>query len=139
MKDRIKNSNELWIKGYEQVPIYLHHIPQLTEVYKDGLRRSNPGDVHNRQLNRGGEAAYASAIHWIITENLAHIEKAVEILKAWAYTTKEIDDNGDGSLSTSYNYYIGTRPQRPKSIANPSQVRSAVITTVPSRDIYNDL
>ena len=104
MKEKVKNKEEPWKTGYEQIPMCLRHIPQPTEIYKDGLGRSGPEDVHNRQLNRDAEAAYASAIHWVVTEDRAHAEKAAEILKAWAYTIKEIDDNGDGSLSTSYNW-----------------------------------
>ena len=104
MKEKIRNNEEPWKTGYKQIPIYLNHKPQPVAVYKDGPGHSDPEDIYNQQLNRDGEAAYASAIHWIVTQDDAHANKAAEILNEWAQTIKEIKDNGDGSLSTSYNW-----------------------------------
>jgi len=104
MKQRIRNHEEPWKTGYQQIPVFLHHKPSPVEVYVDGPGHSDPEDVYNQQLSHDAEAAYASALHWIVTGDIAHAEKAIEFLDAWAHTVRKIDDDGDGSLSTSYNW-----------------------------------
>jgi ribulose kinase len=85
-----------------RIPEFLDHAPQPLAHYVDGSGHLDLEDINMQWLRDDGQAAYGSALHWIVTGNPAHARKAAEIVNAWTATLKEIDPRNDGTLSTSY-------------------------------------
>ena len=105
IKKKVNALEEPWNSGYQKIPNFLDHIPHPAEIYKDGSGHDgDPDDFNMQNLAADAEAAYGSALHWIVTGDTANILKAIEIINAWAYTIKRIDPWKDGPLSTSYGW-----------------------------------
>lgn len=105
MRERVAAGDEPWTGGYAAIPSYLNHQPEPVEHYFDPAgHQGAPDDLMQPALRLDGEAAYGSALHWVVSRDSAHAEKAVEILNAWGGTLKSIETRLDGPLSTSYNW-----------------------------------
>ncbi|MEX0928468.1 MAG: alginate lyase family protein [Balneolales bacterium] len=105
MRQMVAQREEPWISGYEIIPKYLEHQPQPHKHYVDpAAHQGPPDDMINSALGSDSQAAYASALHWIISREEDHVEKTIEILNAWAWELERINPWQDGPLSTSYNW-----------------------------------
>lgn len=105
IRARVANGDEPWTSGYAVIPSYLDHQPQPVQRYIDPAgHQGAPDDLMQPALRMDSEAAYGSALHWVISGDSAHARKSVEILDAWASTLESIETRQDGPLSTSYNW-----------------------------------
>ncbi|MEX0685307.1 MAG: alginate lyase family protein [Balneolales bacterium] len=102
---QVNNNEEPWTSGYKAIKSYLDHEPQPFQHYIDpAAHQGSPGDIMQPILRADSEAAYGSALHWVVTRDEAHAKKAIEILNAWSWKIESIHPWEDGPLSTSYNW-----------------------------------
>ncbi len=69
------------------------------------IKRGIAGDENYMNAARGAAAAYQNALRWKISGDVAHANKAVEILNAWAAVCKGVGGNTNLSLASGlYGY-----------------------------------
>lgn len=102
MRERVANGDEPWASGYAVIPSYLNHTPQPVRHYVDAGPHSER--VLRHTFRKDSEAAYGSALHWMVSGDSAHAEKTIEILDAWARELESVDPKEGGHLSTSFNW-----------------------------------
>lgn len=95
VKDKIQAGEEPWQSAWETMRS--HDVAQLDwepDPYQEVARGAyNNPDIGSTELMRDGQAAYAHALQWYITEDEAHAEKCVEILNAWPPVLETITEH----------------------------------------------
>jgi hypothetical protein len=74
--------------------------PRATSVITRGGTGDNVGLLYNDVA-----AAYQNALRWKISDDVAHANKAVEILNAWGSTLTEVTGNADRFLAVGIHGY----------------------------------
>jgi hypothetical protein len=91
MKAKVAAKAEPWYSAFKTIADYRSYTPQsMANFHSTSSDRTDPWT-----LFEDTKAAYSSALHWIITGNTQHAEKAKQILNAWSYTLKSV--SGDDS------------------------------------------
>lgn len=108
MQEHIANKEEPWYSDYQKlqtmVPDNMSSSNYET-VALEGVGRGDPaghGNISN--FEQGGNAAYYSALQWVITGEDKYADCAVNILNAWS-TTLKIVDGRDRILGAGINSY----------------------------------
>lgn len=91
-----------WYSAYQQIPDYRSYTPKPVADFNATPSDYTDADQH---LQPDGMAAYASALHWIVTRNTQHAEKAKQILNAWSYTLRSIGSHQENRLQISWKWY----------------------------------
>jgi hypothetical protein len=101
MKTKVVAKAEPWYSAYRQIPDYRSYTPKpVADFYV-----TYSDTVDENTLDKDGIAAYASALHWIITGNTQHAEKAKQIVNAWAYTLRTVGGNSQQRLAMSWHWF----------------------------------
>lgn len=95
MRDRVAQKAEPWYSDYlalkNTVPGSLSSLDFEVEA-RAGVGRGNPeGSGGMDSYEKSSAAAYFHALQWVITEDVRHADKVVEILNAWSSTLTQID------------------------------------------------
>jgi len=94
VKTKIKSGEEPWKSAWEELQkspeAQLSWIPQPVKVIIVGFY-SKP-DVGGTAFRKDGDAAYTSALQYVITGNKVYAEKAIEIINAWSYSLDSVTD-----------------------------------------------
>jgi Alginate lyase len=101
MKAKVAAKANPWYSAYQQIPDYRSYTPKPVADFHTDPPDYSDADEH---LDPDGKAAYSSALHWIVTGNTQHAEKAKQILNAWAYTLKSIG-SGEDYLQISWKWF----------------------------------
>ncbi len=79
----VAEGNEPWKSGYERLKA--DHLSSADYRVKGGLREfSRSPTVHYREAIQDASAAYQNALMWVITGDLKHSRKGIEILNDWS-------------------------------------------------------
>jgi alginate lyase len=101
MKNKVAAKAEPWYSAYLKVPDYRSYTPQpMADFYVTTSDTADGWIMYN-----DAKAAYTSAIHWIITGNTQHAEKAKQIVNAWSYKLKSIGGDYQKRLEISWKWY----------------------------------
>ncbi len=90
VKDRIKKGEEPWKTAFEK----MKKSPQSSLSYNPKPRANVECGGHNNpnhgcdDMTQDARTAYTHALHWMLTDNQAHADKAIQILNAWANVHK---------------------------------------------------
>ena len=86
IRERVQAGDQPWASAWEE--LRNHRVAQLDwqprpreEVIRGAFNNPNLG---GNQLMDDGQAAFAHALQWYLTQEPAHAEKSIEILNAWA-------------------------------------------------------
>jgi hypothetical protein len=101
----LQAGDEPWTTAFSKVPSFAAHRPEPVVEYRDGAGHTGDRyDVNQQRLTADAEAAYGSALRWVLTQDAAAATEAIDILDAWSATLRRIDERDDGPLSTSYGW-----------------------------------
>jgi hypothetical protein len=100
MKTKVAAQAEPWYSAYKQVPDYQSYTPQPIADFYASYSGRNDGPI----LAGDADAAYASALHWIITRNTQHAEKAKQIVNAWSYKLRSVNGDAQKRLEISWRW-----------------------------------
>ena len=92
IKERIANGSKSWQRRWDQLSSSkfgsLLYQPNAHPKVVRGPY--NQPDIGSSELITDAAAAYTHALQWSVTEDVAHAEKAIEILNAWSSTLKSV-------------------------------------------------
>jgi Alginate lyase len=102
MKTKVAAKAEPWYSAYKKIPDYRSYTPKpIADFYVTSGSDSDDG----WHLFNEAQAAYASALHWIVTGNTQHAEKAKQIVNAWSYTLKSVCCSSQVRLELSWKWF----------------------------------
>jgi Alginate lyase len=102
IRAKVAAKAEPWSSAYKQIPDYRSYTPKpVADFY---VTSSDMADA-DQHLQPDAMAAYASALHWIVTRNTQHAEKAKQLLNAWSYTLKSVGGDSSKRLQISWKWY----------------------------------
>jgi hypothetical protein len=105
MRQKVGAGAEPWKSGFDTIPDFRDHRPRPVADYRDGAGHSDDRyDINQQKLVGDAEAAYGSALRWVVGRDERDARKAIEIINAWSGTLHHIDTRDDGPLSTSYGW-----------------------------------
>jgi hypothetical protein len=109
MKLRVQEKAEPWYSDYQRllnsVPYHLSDLDYETKVFANVGRGGAPSDSANiGYFEKAGNAAYFSALQWVITGDDRYAAHAADILSQWANVLKVIDGR-DRILGAGINAY----------------------------------
>lgn len=109
MKQRVQEKAEPWYSDYQRllnsVPYNLSGFDYETTVFSNVGRGGAPSDSANiGHFEKAGNAAYFSALQWVITGDDRYAANAADILSQWANALKVIDGR-DRILGAGINAY----------------------------------
>lgn len=95
MKQRVQTGQTPWKAAWETLRTRrgssLEFTPEpIAHVVRGPYGEPSIGD---RQLSGAARAAYSHALQWVITDDRAHADKAIEILNAWSQVLWTFQDN----------------------------------------------
>lgn len=95
IREKIASGEQPWQKAWEKLlerrSSSLDFKPKPTiHVVRGAYGRGSVGD---RDLSSSADAAYSHALQWIVTGNMAHARKTIEILNAWSPVLKDFEGN----------------------------------------------
>jgi hypothetical protein len=107
MRTHVASGAEPWKSGWEKLIANRHSSldwkPRPAEIITRGSEKGRPQNYP--QLFNDVAAAYACALRWRISGDVAYADKAVEIMNAWSSTLKRIDGSSDKFLAAGiYGY-----------------------------------
>jgi hypothetical protein len=102
MRSKVAAKANPWYSAYQKVPDYRSYTPKPVADFYVTSSDLADADAH---LDPDARAAYASALHWIVTRNTQHAEKAKQILNAWSYTLKSIGGSSQKKLNISWMWF----------------------------------
>lgn len=106
VKAKIASGEEPWVSAWRGVQSSryadLGWNPKPHAHVERGA--SNNPDIGSSDFTSDANAAYVHSLHWLLTGNVAHAKKAVEILNAWSGTLESIS-NHDARLLVGMDGY----------------------------------
>jgi Alginate lyase len=102
IRDKVAAKAEPWYSAYKQIPDYRSYTPKPVVDFDTAPGNYGDADSH---LQPDAMAAYASALHWIVTRNSQHAEKAKQIINSWSYTLKSISSSSENKLQISWKWF----------------------------------
>jgi hypothetical protein len=92
IKDKLAKGEEPWKSSWEKLIAERHSkLDWSPKPLADVIRGSyNNPNIGAGDLGDDSQAAYIHSIEWIMTGDVKHAEKTIEIMNAWSYTLKSI-------------------------------------------------
>lgn len=111
MKTKVEGSASPWIEGWGKLTAnshssenYLMQGPLVTLIRGGGSTEVPQADNYSAAFHDAA-ASYQNAIRWKVTGNMAHANKAIQILNAWASTCTSIIGDSNKALGAGiYGY-----------------------------------
>ncbi|PTN10122.1 alginate lyase family protein [Mangrovibacterium marinum] len=111
VKAKVDAGTQPWLDGWNKLTANSHSSANYTmqgpveKLIRGGNSREEPDpDNYSRAFNDVA-AAYQNAIRWKVTGDVAHANKAIQILNAWASTCKSITGDSNRALAAGiYGY-----------------------------------
>lgn len=103
MKDQLIANVPAVVQGYKN--LQANEWSQSNVGTSPSVKIIRGGGSGENYINaaRGAAAAYQNALRWKLSGNVAHAERAIYILNAWASVTKEL--GGDSNVSLASGLY----------------------------------
>lgn len=105
IQDRVESGNEPWASGWEKLVARAN--PDYDPKAVPSICRGGSAEcMENYQLlYRDIHAAYANAIYWKVTGDVAYADAAVRIIDDWSSTLTEITGDSNSQLAAGlYGY-----------------------------------
>ena len=106
VKTKIEQSEQPWSRAWEQLKssreASLDWNPKPFENVERGPY--NDPDIGSSEFSQDAKAAYAHALCWALSDDMAHANKSMEILDAWSGTLKSVG-NHDARLLIGMSAY----------------------------------
>lgn len=100
IRQQIADGNTEVLKGWENLKNNEWSQSNVGTWPTEIIKRGVTGDENYMNAARGGTAAYQNALRWKISGDVAHANRAVEILNAWAAVCKGVGGNTNLSLAS---------------------------------------
>lgn len=104
MREKVRAGEQPWTGSWDKLVRSRNSQsnwgPRATSVIIRGGTGDNVGLLYNDVA-----AAYQNALRWKISDDVAHANKAVEILNAWGSTLTEVTGNADRFLAVGIHGY----------------------------------
>ncbi len=105
IKTQLADGNEMVVAAYENLKANEWSQSNIGTWPVETIKRGIAGDENYINAARGAHAAYMNALRWKISGDVAHADRAVQILNTWASTTTGIRGNSNLSLASGlYGY-----------------------------------
>jgi hypothetical protein len=109
MRNKVKAGLEPWLSGWNRLTSNSHASLNWINSAVDTVYRGNDG-VHEENyklLYNDIAAAYATAIRWKVSGDVAYANKSIEILNAWSAKLKYLGGDNDRVLAAGlYGAYL---------------------------------